>query len=156
MVIAPEERAAWRAAHHTYNDVNCSDCDDDWPCPTLRLLDEVERWALALQSLTPGGSEYANDPTRCVRFVRETRTTQHEAIKKSKGDADALRAQLGEVRMMLREVAERLHEVDEHWQLASHEEGEQFDTCGQRACVKVRAVLLGGVATLREVLDGEG
>jgi hypothetical protein len=37
-------------------------------------------WALALQSLTPGGSEYVDDPARCVGFVRETRESQHQAI----------------------------------------------------------------------------
>jgi hypothetical protein len=37
-------------------------------------------WALALQSLTPGGSEYVDDPERCVAFVRETRDVQHGRI----------------------------------------------------------------------------
>ena len=26
----------------------CLDCEEDWPCPTIRLLDEVERLRAAL------------------------------------------------------------------------------------------------------------
>lgn len=51
---------------------------------TLATLDaeqqRAEKWSLALQSLTPGGSEYVDDPERCVAFVRETRERQHATI----------------------------------------------------------------------------
>lgn len=47
----------------------------------------------ALASLTPGGSEYVDDPARCVEFVRAVRTSEHKAIiywarraKKAEGD----------------------------------------------------------------------
>ena len=44
---------------------------------------QLASWSLALQSLTPGGSEYVDDPERCVRFVRETRESQHAMIAKT-------------------------------------------------------------------------
>lgn len=48
-------------------------------------------WSLALQSLTPGGSEYVDDPARCVAFVRDTRTSQHETIKRQQKQLNELR-----------------------------------------------------------------
>jgi hypothetical protein len=35
----------------------------------------------ALQSLTPGGSEFVHDPERCVAFVRQARAGEMEALK---------------------------------------------------------------------------
>ena len=46
------------------------------------------------QSLTPGGSEYVNDPERCVAFVKTVREQHMYLISKFKKEADALRAQL--------------------------------------------------------------
>jgi len=34
------------------------------------LRAELERYKLALESLTPGGSEFSDSPERCVEFVR--------------------------------------------------------------------------------------
>ena len=34
----------------------------------------------ALESLTPGGSEYVGDPKRCVYFVKEAQAMQHRVI----------------------------------------------------------------------------
>lgn len=34
----------------------------------------------ALESLTPGGSEYVGDVKRCVQFVCEARAMQHSTI----------------------------------------------------------------------------
>lgn len=43
----------------------------------LARLERAERdlqtWRRALHSLTPGGSEYADDPQRCVQYVRASR-----------------------------------------------------------------------------------
>jgi uncharacterized coiled-coil DUF342 family protein len=36
----------------------------------------------ALQSLTPGGSEFVNDPWRCVKFARDARDIEHAALMK--------------------------------------------------------------------------
>lgn len=35
---------------------------------------------LALEDLTPGGSEYVGDVTCCVEFIRQRQSTQHERI----------------------------------------------------------------------------
>lgn len=43
---------------------------------SLRKLDII------LQSLTPGGSEFVNDPDRCVAYIKDVRETQHNMIKK--------------------------------------------------------------------------
>lgn len=45
---------------------------------------ERKRYDMALQSLTPGGSEYVSDPERCVEHVRERLHAQHDLIKKWK------------------------------------------------------------------------
>lgn len=55
---------------------------------------------LALQSLTPGGSEYVNDHERCVEYVRDTLEQKHrilvEAIRARKAAEARLRSQGGE------------------------------------------------------------
>jgi len=38
-----------------------------------QLRAEQNRYRLALESLTPGGSEFVHDIEKCVSFVRETR-----------------------------------------------------------------------------------
>lgn len=55
-------------------------------------LAEKERYRLALESLTPQGSEYVNDPDACVAVVRSYRRTQHERIIKLTKENNALRA----------------------------------------------------------------
>jgi len=45
-----------------------------------RLLGEVRRRELALQSLTSGGSEYVDDPERCVAYVQDRLRRQHEMV----------------------------------------------------------------------------
>lgn len=64
---------------------------------------ETRRYRLALESLTPGGSEFVKDPEACVRFVRERRAAQKRAafnaIKRQRAaeqERDALRAALEE------------------------------------------------------------
>ncbi len=44
------------------------------------LQGQLVEWKRALHSLTPGGSEYANDLKACVEWVREARSRQHETI----------------------------------------------------------------------------
>lgn len=43
----------------------------DWPNAVATLLERCRRLDIALQSLTPGGSEYVGDPDRCVAFAKE-------------------------------------------------------------------------------------
>ena len=40
-----------------------------------------DKWRLALEGLTPQGSEYHNDLERCVAHVRDSERMQHETIK---------------------------------------------------------------------------
>jgi hypothetical protein len=65
---------------------------------TRDLLDkcrqECHRRELALQSLTPGGSEYVNDPERCVSFVKNVRDKNFELIKQFKLERDEALARL--------------------------------------------------------------
>lgn len=44
---------------------------DDWESAAQILLTRCRKLDMALQSLTPGGSEYVGDPERCVKRVRE-------------------------------------------------------------------------------------
>lgn len=53
---------------------------DVFPRHNERINALGPRWSLALQSLTPGGSEYVDDPERCVSYIRETRDCQHQTI----------------------------------------------------------------------------
>jgi len=50
-------------------------------------LAEVKRRDLLLQSLTPMGSEYVNDPERCAAYAKQVRQDQHELIKRKTGEA---------------------------------------------------------------------
>lgn len=38
------------------------------------------RYKRELEGLTPGGSEFVNDPEYCAQFVRNRQTHQHETI----------------------------------------------------------------------------
>ncbi len=42
-----------------------------WDQATVALLERVKALDVALQSLTPGGSEYVGDPDRCVAYVQD-------------------------------------------------------------------------------------
>ncbi len=43
--------------------------------------DVLEKTRLTLEGLTPGGSEYANDPERCEVYIRERFDAGHQAKK---------------------------------------------------------------------------
>jgi DNA repair ATPase RecN len=58
-------------------------------CAALeRVTEDRKRYRLALESLTVGGSEYHEDPERCVAHVRERQESQHRAIVKFKRERD--------------------------------------------------------------------
>ena len=38
-------------------------------------VEEIWRWKRAIEPLTPGGSEYVNDPANCAEFIRKMRIT---------------------------------------------------------------------------------
>jgi hypothetical protein len=66
---------------------------------------ERDRYDMALQSLTPGGSEFVHDPERCVETVRALRRGEHEAavkyavrVKELEAECAALKAELADLR----------------------------------------------------------
>lgn len=57
----------------------------------------AEVWSHALQSLTPGGSEYVDDPERCVAFLRDKFDSLHDIILKQQNALAEARAELNPV-----------------------------------------------------------
>lgn len=53
------------------------------------LLERCQRLDIALQSLTPGGSEYVGDPDRCVARVREVINGYRRQVKELMSGARA-------------------------------------------------------------------
>lgn len=45
-----------------------------------QAIELLWRYKRALEGLTPGGSEFVNDPEYCAQYVRNQRTHQHETI----------------------------------------------------------------------------
>lgn len=43
----------------------------DWIQAAALLLERCQQLDMALQSLTPGGSEYVGDPDRCIAVVKD-------------------------------------------------------------------------------------
>lgn len=63
--------------------------------------DELTKWRLALESLTPGGSEFVNDLPRCLEQIQRQRGREHQtaidAVKEKRAvcaERDRLRAAL--------------------------------------------------------------
>lgn len=48
---------------------------EDWKMAAQILLARCRKLDMALQSLTPGGSEYVGDPDRCVARAKENLET---------------------------------------------------------------------------------
>ena len=48
----------------------------------LAYMEERDRYDRALQSLTPGGSEFVHDPERCVAFVQQARRGEMETMRR--------------------------------------------------------------------------
>lgn len=69
---------------------------------TLRQVEEErDQWKKALHSVTPGGSEFANDPLACVEWIRKTRTVQHNTILAFKKERDQVRASTQSLRELV-------------------------------------------------------
>lgn len=71
-----------------------------------RAEQERDQWQKSLHSLTPGGSEFANDPSACVEWIRKTRSGQHNTILALKRERDQLRARVERLESALRHIAE--------------------------------------------------
>jgi hypothetical protein len=60
--------------------------DSEWNGHTAK------EWSLALQSLTPQGSEFASDPAACVEYVREERAAMWKRFKAALKELREMRA----------------------------------------------------------------
>jgi len=68
----------------------CDDAERGGPCvPALRR--DRDKYCLALESLTPGGSEFVNDEKACVEFVRNERSRKMEAIMNFSSNVTSLK-----------------------------------------------------------------
>lgn len=92
----------------------------------LERTRQIQLWKTALEGLTPGGSEFVNDPAACAAFVREARDSavravahahrQRDEARGAQGRAGTVSAVLtledaGELRTYIKEV---VLEVDAH------------------------------------------
>ena len=50
----------------------------EWDQATALLLERCQKLDMALQSLTPGGSEYVGDPDRCVARAKDNLDTYRQ------------------------------------------------------------------------------
>ncbi len=84
-----------------YNSDTCWHVWINMPCiPGLRQ--QRDEWREALQSLTPGGSEFAGDPKACAEFVKTAMHTQREVIKLFKKELDTVKKDNRELDMVKR------------------------------------------------------
>jgi hypothetical protein len=84
---AEQERDTWKARLEKRWEVSDGKIEVDI-VKYKKLLEDLDQWKKAFHSVTPGGSEYANDPQACVDFVRKSRSDQYEAILKFKQERD--------------------------------------------------------------------
>jgi hypothetical protein len=56
-----------------------------------QIIDLLWRYKRALEGLTPGGSEFVNDPEFCAQWARKARDTQHAMIIKQQVELKQLR-----------------------------------------------------------------
>lgn len=59
---------------------------------------EKKIWDKALISLTPGGSEFVDDPQRCVEFIKEVQKSMKRTIISQKKELDKLEVALRRIR----------------------------------------------------------
>ena len=79
---------------------------NDWEAPIERVVAERRKWAIALQSLTPGGSEFQT-PEACVAMVRQRRDDDHRRLVAAVKARKAAENALEQARMTARTVAEQ-------------------------------------------------
>jgi hypothetical protein len=73
---------------------------------------ERDKWRIAMENLTPGGSEFHKDLDRCVTYVRERFDMEHKWVLKAVADKKAVESELVKLREALRwiPVQEKLPE----------------------------------------------
>lgn len=69
-----------------------------------KALNNHREWALALQSLTPGGSEYVDEPQRCATHVRDTMDSRWDIIKQCVIEKRKLKTALKGVSEALKDI----------------------------------------------------
>jgi hypothetical protein len=70
----------------TYRDA-CWNRDNGMAIISRRKIEAfITRYKKALEGLTPGGSEFVDDPERCATLIRSSRETQHGLLIKWKKD----------------------------------------------------------------------
>lgn len=53
---------------------------EDWIQHSQWLEQERDKWRIALESLTPNGSEFVNDLPRCLDYIQRQRNREHTAV----------------------------------------------------------------------------
>jgi hypothetical protein len=82
-----------------------------------RLMEENRRWKLAIEGLTPHGSEYVDDPEACAVAIRE-RCRWPKQIIEARAEIERLRKENAEVALAeLREMfpSEYVYIKQRHW-----------------------------------------
>jgi hypothetical protein len=89
---------------------------------------ELLRYDLAIQSLTPGGSEFVHDPERCVETMLGLRRGEHDALIRAKAaNADLalrleqMRGALNEAYQLIYPLTQDVEKVDELWSDAAQD-----------------------------------
>jgi hypothetical protein len=57
------------------------------------MIVEKDKWRLALESLTPGGSEFVNDIENCLVYCQRRRDSDHETIKRLVKELKAIKTE---------------------------------------------------------------
>lgn len=85
------------------------------------LLDRATEWRLALESLTPNGSEFVNDLPRCLEQIERQHKRDHDAVieavkarKKSEAEAEQMRELLDAATFLQFKNAMVRNEPDPH------------------------------------------
>jgi len=91
------------------DDLTCAQCDPNEYVENLQFaLSKAQSLArermLALESLTPGGSEFVGDVKMCVDFIRDTKQRQHDFMKKQRLDNNKLKELLSQALTLIESV----------------------------------------------------
>lgn len=98
-------------------------------------LEAARKWKIELCNLTPGGSEFADDPAYCAEWVRKVRENQHDIILNKCREAKSLKAELERVRGLIKALPKVEGEIEVssgvyNFILLKHDSGTGF-LCGQ-------------------------
>lgn len=69
-----------------------------WERYALALEQRIRQLEKQLEALTPGGSEFVNNPTRCVEFIRERMAVGQQGAVKAVIERDAALEQVKELK----------------------------------------------------------